>query len=78
MRKTYVWRDGVMVEKTGHRTGKSWQVLSDIEPFVAPGGDYITSRSQLRAYEHANGVRQIGNDWPGSTKPKFWDRVKNG
>ena len=78
MKRTYVMRDGALVEKAGRRTGKSHQVLGDIEPFVAPGGEYITSRSGLRAYERKHGVRQLGNDWPGSERPKIWDRVTNG
>lgn len=78
MKRTFVVRDGALVEKTARRAGKSWQVLSDLEPFEAPGGEWITSRSGLRAYERKHGVRQLGNDWPGSEKPSIWDQVKRG
>ena len=72
----YVIRNGQLVEK--HRapprsTGKSPLVISDIEPFQTQDGHAITSRSDLRSYEQANGVRQVGNDWTGSEKPAFWD-----
>lgn len=40
--------------------GKSCQILPDIEGFVAPGGAYIGSRSQLREYENKTGTRQCG------------------
>lgn len=78
MKRTFVVRDGELVEKTARRAGKSWQVLSDIEPFLAPGGEWIGSRSELHAYEKKYGVRQLGNDWPGSEKPAIWDQVKRG
>jgi hypothetical protein len=43
-------------------------VMSDIEGFYEPGGNaqnggkFIDGRSDLRNYERANGVRQVGND----------------
>jgi hypothetical protein len=53
---------------------KSPLVISDIEPFQTQDGKAITSRMDLRAYEQANGVKQVGNDWTGSERPKFWDQ----
>ena len=38
-------------------------VMPDIAPFVTQEGVPIGSRSGLRAYERANGVRQVGNDF---------------
>jgi hypothetical protein len=56
-------------------SGKSPLVISDIEPFKTQEGTPITSRKDLRAYEQANGVKQVGNDWTGSERPPFWDKV---
>ena len=39
------------------------RVMSDIAPFETAGDRVaITSRSELRAYERKNGIRQVGND----------------
>lgn len=51
-------------------------VLRDIAEFKTQDGAVISSRSHLRAYEEKNGIKQIGNDWPGREKPKFWDGYK--
>lgn len=74
---TYVWRDGAVVEKEAPRPpAPGAAVMPDIAPFMTQDGKTeITSRSQLRAYEHAHGVKQVGNDWTGSEKPPFWDRM---
>lgn len=38
-------------------------IISDITPFQTAGDRVaITSRSELRAYERKNGIRQVGND----------------
>ena len=50
-------------------------VMPDIKHFVTQDGVEITSRSKLRAYERANGIRQVGNDWTGPSKPQWWDQV---
>lgn len=74
---TYVYRDGEFIEKhlaPPRSTGKSPLVVSDIQPFKTQEGVAITSRKDLRAYEQANGVRQVGTDWTGSERPPFWDR----
>lgn len=60
---TYVIRDGELIEK--HKAPPKsgvFHAMSDIKPFVTQDGKEITSRSALRAYEQANGVKQIGND----------------
>jgi hypothetical protein len=54
--------------------GKSPLVISDIEPFQTQDKVAITSRKDLRAYEQANGVKQVGSDWTGSERPAFWDK----
>jgi len=52
--------------------------MSDIEPFVSPlDGKVIGSRSALREHERRHNVRQIGNDWSGSTRPDNWDEIRN-
>lgn len=51
------------------------QIIKDIEPFKSPiDGSIISSRSQIRDHEKKHGVKQVGNDWSGSTKPKWWDK----
>lgn len=74
MRKTYVVRDGQLVEKSKAPplNGGAF-FMPDITPFVTQDGTPISSRSELRAYEQRHGVRQTGNDWTGSSKPEFWD-----
>lgn len=73
-RTRYVYRNGKLVPKAS--TVHSYNVLRDIEPFTTQDGVHISSRSQLREYEQANGVKQVGNDWSGPERPPFWDRMK--
>lgn len=73
----YVIRNGELVEKhlaPPKNTSKSPNIISDIQPFQTQDGVAITSRKDLRAYEQANGVKQVGNDWTGSEKPAFWEQ----
>lgn len=73
----YVIRNGELVEKhlAPPKFAKpDFHVISDIEPFKTQDGTAITSRADLRAYEQANGVKQVGTDWTGSERPSFWDR----
>jgi len=64
---TYVLRDGKLVDKSRapplSGAFHSHGVMPDLKPFVTQDGKEISSRSALRAYEQANGVRQIGNDY---------------
>lgn len=70
----YVYRNGKLVPKS--RVAKLGPlVIPDIQPFETQEGVHISSRAALRAYEQANGVRQVGNDWTGPERPPFWDRV---
>jgi len=65
------------VVKSTKRT-KSHQVMGDIQEFVSPiDKSVISSRSQVREHERKHNVRQCGNDYTGSTKPKFWDNMIN-
>ena len=57
---------------------KSHQVMGDIQEFVSPiDKTVISSRSQIREHERKHNVRQCGNDYTSSTKPKFWDNMIN-
>ena len=65
------------VVKTTKRT-KSHQVMGDIQEFVSTiDKTVIGSRSQVREHERKHNVRQCGNDYTSSTKPKFWDNMIN-
>lgn len=64
---TYVLRDGKLIEKhlappPSGALHITHGVMPDIRPFVTQDGKEITSRASLRAYEQANGIKQIGND----------------
>jgi hypothetical protein len=65
MRETYVLRDGQLVPKStaAPLTSNGAFFMPDIKPFTTQDGVEITSRSSLRAYEQANGVKQVGNDY---------------
>ena len=57
----------------------SFYVVKDIEPFVSPiDKSVVSSRSGLREHERKHNVRQIGNDWSGSSKPSNWESMTNG
>ena len=57
---------------------KSHQVMGDIQEFVSPiDKSVISSRSQVREHERKHNVRQCGNDYTSSAKPKFWDNMIN-
>lgn len=64
MRTVYVLRDGELIEKDKAPPQSGvFHVLPDIKPFTTQDGTEISSRSALRSYEQANGVKQIGNDF---------------
>lgn len=79
----YVLRDGELVDKATapplfppkRGLNSTFNAMRDIEPFVTTDGTEITSRSGLREYERANGVRQTGNDWTGPERPSFHEAV---
>jgi hypothetical protein len=77
MKTTYVIRDGKFVPKHEARPSDGrFFVVPDIKPFVTQDGTEISSRSALRAYEQKHGVKQVGNDWSGSSKPVWWDSLQ--
>ena len=54
-------------------------IIRDVDPFQSPiDGSIIGSRRDLREHEKRHNVRQLGNDWSGSTRPPNWDRITNG
>ncbi len=61
-------------DHNGPEFARDHRFIPDIQPFRTQEGVEISSRSKLRDYERRNGVRQVGNDWTGSEKPKFWDQ----
>ncbi len=67
MRKRYVLRKGQLIEKSKVFQRSGAFVMPDIKPFVTQDGKEITSRSSLRAYEQANGIKQVGNDYATQT-----------
>jgi hypothetical protein len=88
-RTTYVYRpnnphadeDGFVsaayAEPLNQKFADAPMVMGDIKSFVSPvDKTVISSRSQLREHERAHGVKQIGNDWAGRSKPKWWDHRK--
>jgi archaeosine-15-forming tRNA-guanine transglycosylase len=64
---TLVYRGGRLVPKSEAPPKGGVFVMSDLKPFVTQDGKEITSRSSLRAYEQANGVKQVGNDFATQT-----------
>jgi hypothetical protein len=70
-----VWRDGKLVSKQEAAKSEAAFFMPDIAPFVTQDGVEITSRSALRAYEQRTGTKQVGNDWSGSERPSWWDKI---
>lgn len=64
---TFVYRNGQLVEKSKAPPLSGVFVMADIKPFTTQDGKAISSRSGLRAYEQANGVKQVGNDMASHT-----------
>ena len=63
---------------TATKRTKSHQVMGDIQEFVSPiDKTVIGSRSQIKEHERKHNVRQVGNDYASSTKPKFWNNMIN-
>lgn len=72
MRKTYIYVDGVLVEK-GTVTTKNPSPLPDIMPDIQPyqsmvTGEIITSRSKHRQHLKDHNMVEVGND-SSLTKP---------
>ena len=79
--KTYdniQWNKGNYKFAKATKRTKSHQVMGDIQEFVSPiDKSVISSRSQVREHERKHNVRQCGNDYTSSAKPKFWDNMIN-
>jgi hypothetical protein len=61
-------------QTTKHIKKHKLQIIPDIKEFQSPiDRSWITSRVQLRNHESKHNVRQVGNDWTGSTKPQGWE-----
>lgn len=67
------WSGVKRSQRKKRETKKRIEIIPDIEPFQTVEGRVITSRKSLREYEKKYQVRQCGNDWTGSEKPKGWD-----
>lgn len=65
-------------DHNGHHTQTAHNFIPDIKHFTLPDGVEITSRSKLREYEQRYGIKQVGNDWTGSSKPQWWDAWQRG
>lgn len=67
MRRTFVYRDGKVVEKTeaGPNRGAGLQIVGDIEPFVSVAGpklEYIGGRKQRRDHMRAHELIEVGSE----------------
>ncbi len=72
------WKKNTFKPVKAKKRAKSHQVMSDIQEFVSPiDKTVISSRSQVKEHERRHNVRQCGNDYTSSTKPKFWDKIIN-
>ena len=69
----------VAIQKPEKKSKPGVNIIHDVEPFFSPiDGSIIGSRRDLREHEKRHSVRQLGNDWAGSTRPANWDRMTNG
>ena len=63
-RQTFVLRGDKLVPKSEAPPLPGMTYMPDITEFQTIDGTTISSRKQLRDYERAHGVKQIGNDVP--------------
>ena len=69
----------VAIQKPQDKPRAGISIIRDVDPFQSPiDGSIIGSRRDLREHEKRHNVRQLGNDWSGSTRPPNWDRITNG
>ena len=68
-----------LIQRQHQRPKAGLSIVRDVDPFQSPmDGSIIGSRRDLREHEKKHNVRQVGNDWTGSTRPPNWDRITNG
>ena len=69
----------VTIHKYDKKLQTGFNIVRDVDPFLSPiDGSVIGSRRDLREHEKRHNVRQVGNDWTGSTRPANWDTITNG
>ena len=65
MKRTFVYIDGVFVERQKNAKGRYHYVQGDIQPYKSMiDGRMITSRSEHRRHLKANNCEEVGNDDP--------------
>ena len=69
----------VTIHKYDKKLQTGFNIVRDVDPFLSPiDGSVIGGRRDLREHEKRHNVRQLGNDWAGSTRPANWDKMTNG
>ena len=69
----------VTIHKHDKKLQTGFNIVRDVDPFLSPiDGSVIGGRRDLREHEKRHNVRQLGNDWAGSTRPANWDKMTNG
>jgi hypothetical protein len=72
-------RKKAVIQRRDKKPRTGINIIHDVDPFQSPiDGSIIGSRRDLREHEKRHNVRQLGNDWAGSTRPANWDKVTNG
>ena len=62
-KKTFVYRDGELVEKTQANRNAGHNIMRDIEPYQnMKDFGWITSRSQHREFLRRNNFVEVGNE----------------
>tara|TARA_S200002703_G_scaffold127035_1_gene113628 strand:- start:145 stop:357 length:213 start_codon:yes stop_codon:yes gene_type:complete len=62
-KKTYVFRDGKLVEKSEASGNAGFNIMRDIEPYQnMKDRGWITSRSQHREFLRSNNFVEVGNE----------------
>lgn len=63
MKKSYVYKDGKMVEKMRSKQERFHHIQADIEPYQSMiDGSMISSRSQHRKHLKQHGCIEVGNE----------------
>ena len=73
MGQKFYWDGDNWAERPAVQPPTGVTMMKDIESFKSVvDGSWITSRSELRAHNRRNNVRQCGDDWTGSYSPPDW------